>query len=52
MTESNLLYTAISVFALMLIGIVLTVVEFRYGAPHRQDEEARKKAKESDTGQH
>ena len=49
MIESNLLYIAILVFVLMLIGLVLTALEFRYGAPHRQEEEARKKAKESDT---
>lgn len=51
MIESNLLYIAILVFALMLVGVVLTVLEFRYGAPHRQEEEARKKAQESDTDQ-
>ena len=51
MIELNLLYIAILVFALMLVGLVLTALEFRYGAPHRQEEEARKKAQESDTGQ-
>jgi hypothetical protein len=49
MIASNLLYIAILVFALMLIGLVLTALEFRYGAPHRQEEEARKKAQKSDT---
>jgi len=51
MIESNLLYIAIIVFLLMLIGLVLTALEFRYGAPRRQEEEARKKAQESDPGQ-
>jgi hypothetical protein len=51
MIESNLIYIAISVFVLMLIGLVLTALEFRYGEPHRQEEEARKKAQENDASQ-
>ena len=37
MSPQNLLMIAIVVFALMLIGIVLTVFEFRYGAPKKQE---------------
>jgi hypothetical protein len=51
MIASNLLYIAILVFVLMLIGLVLTALEFRHGAPHRQEEEARKNLQESDTSQ-
>lgn len=36
MIQENLLYIAIGIFALMLVGLILTVVEFRYGAPKRQ----------------
>jgi len=39
MIQENLLFIAIAVFVFMLIGLILTVVEFRYGAPKRQDEE-------------
>jgi len=51
MIESNLLYIAILVFVLMLIGLVLTALEFRHGAPHRQEEEAQKKVQKSDSSQ-
>lgn len=39
MIQENLLFIAIAVFAFMLIGLVLTVVELKYGAPKRQLEE-------------
>ena len=39
MIQDNLLFIAIAVFVFMLIGLVLTVVEFKYGAPKRQAEE-------------
>ena len=39
MIQENLLFIAIAVFIFMLIGIILTVIEFRYGAPHRQVED-------------
>jgi hypothetical protein len=42
MIVENLLYFAIAVFILMLIGLVLTVMEFRYGKPRRQQEIAEK----------
>ena len=44
MSQTTLLYIAIAVFVLMLIGLVLTALEFRHGAPHRQEEEARNEA--------
>ena len=39
MIQENLFFIAIAVFVFMLIGLVLTVVEFKYGAPKRQVEE-------------
>jgi len=39
MIQDNLLFIAIAVFVFMLIGLILTVIEFRYGAPKRQVEE-------------
>jgi hypothetical protein len=37
--QENLLYIAIVVFVIMLIGLILTVIELNYGAPKRQIEE-------------
>lgn len=39
MIQDNLLFIAIGVFVLMLVGLVLTVVELNFGAPKRQIEE-------------
>ena len=39
MIQENLLFIAVAVFVFMLIGLILTVIEFRYGAPKRQVEE-------------
>jgi hypothetical protein len=39
MIQENLLFIAIAVFLLMLIGLILTIVELNYGAPKRQIEE-------------
>ena len=39
MIQDNLLIIAIAVFVLLLIGLILTVIEFRHGAPKRQVEE-------------
>jgi hypothetical protein len=36
MIQENLLFIAIGVFVLMLVGLVLTIVELNYGAPKRQ----------------
>jgi hypothetical protein len=36
-----LLLVAVAVFSLMLIGVVLTVLEFSRGEPAKQDEENR-----------
>lgn len=40
MIIDNLLYFAIFVFVMMIIGLVLTVAEFRYGQPKKQQQEA------------
>jgi hypothetical protein len=45
MIAENLIYVAVLVFILMAVGIVLTIIEFRYGAPKRQQEQG-----EKDTG--
>lgn len=41
MSESMLLTVAIFVFAMMVIGLGLTIWEFRAGQPRREDEQAR-----------
>ncbi len=41
MSTATLLLSAITVFFLMLVGIVMTVLEFKYGTPRQQDEVAR-----------
>lgn len=38
MIQENLLFIAIAVFVLMLIGLILTIVELNYGQPKRQIE--------------
>jgi len=38
MISDNLLNIAMFVMAMMLIGLVLTILEFRYGEPKRQQE--------------
>jgi phosphotransferase system glucose/maltose/N-acetylglucosamine-specific IIC component len=45
MIADNLIYTAMFVFAIMFIGLVLTIIEFRYGEPKRQQEQAEKNLK-------
>lgn len=37
MSNTLLLLFAVAVFSLMLIGLVLTIVEFSRGEPRRQD---------------
>jgi len=39
MIQENLIFIAIAVFVMMSIGLVLTVLEFKYGQPKRQVEE-------------
>ena len=39
MIQENLLLIAIVVFVIMLIGLVLTILEFKNGEPKRQHEE-------------
>lgn len=34
--EINIFYIAVGVFVLMVIGLALTVLEFRHGAPSQQ----------------
>jgi phosphotransferase system glucose/maltose/N-acetylglucosamine-specific IIC component len=45
MISDNLIYTAMFVFAIMFIGLVLTIIEFHYGEPKRQEEQAKKNPK-------
>jgi hypothetical protein len=42
MIAGNLIYFAMFVFLMMMIGMILTVLEFRYGSPRRQQEAAEK----------
>ena len=39
MIQENLLLIAIAVFVIMMVGLILTVLEFKYGEPNRQDKE-------------
>jgi hypothetical protein len=39
MIQDNLLFIAIAVFVIMSIGLILTIVEFKYGQPKRQVDE-------------
>ena len=39
MSDALIFYIAIFVFSLMLIGLVLTILEFRFGEPREQAEE-------------
>jgi len=39
MIQENLLLIAIAVFVIMSIGLILTIVEFKYGEPKRQVDE-------------
>ena len=43
MSESMLLTVAVFVFGMMVIGLGLTVWEFRYGQPRREAEQARQR---------
>lgn len=42
MSQATLFYVAIIVFMLMLLGLALTVLEFRRGAPKEQIEDPSK----------
>jgi len=50
MSESMLLWLAIFVFAMLAIGLVLTILEFRYGQPRREADAARAKENTEKTG--
>ena len=45
MSEYNLLAVALFVFVMMLIGLGLTIWEFRCGQPHREAQQADEKQK-------
>ena len=45
MSEYNLLAVALFVFVMMLIGLGLTIWEFRYGQPRREAQQADTKQK-------
>lgn len=47
MSPNSLMIIAIIVFALMLIGLILTVLEFRNGSPAQQEKD---NAKINDSG--
>jgi hypothetical protein len=45
MIADNLIFTAMFVFGIMFIGLVLTIIEFHYGEPKQQQEQAKKNSK-------
>jgi hypothetical protein len=49
MIADDLLLYAVCVFVLLAIGLTLTILEFRYGEPKRQ-QELGEKTRESDVG--
>lgn len=51
MSESMLLWVAIFVFAMLAIGLVLTILEFRYGQPRREADKARSNERAEKAGQ-
>ena len=51
MSENTLLWVAIFVFAMLAIGLALTILEFRYGQPRREAEEARRNDHAGNDGQ-
>lgn len=44
MSTTTLFLSAVIVFVLMLIGIILTTLEFKFGSPRQQEEAARAKS--------
>jgi hypothetical protein len=44
MNESSLFIYSVVVFSVMAVGLVLTVIEFRYGEPKKQEQLAKAKA--------
>jgi len=42
MITDNIIYFAVFVFVLMIIGLALTILEFRYGQPKQQQLKAEK----------
>ena len=47
MISDNLFPIAVFVFIIMMIGLVCTFIEFRYGEPKRQQDRADRKAEEA-----
>lgn len=47
MNDSLFLIVAIIVFALLAIGLVLTILEFRSGEPHQQELEAEREERQA-----
>ena len=45
MSNNMLLFVGIFTFVLMVVGLVLTMLEFRYGAPSRQKVDPRRENK-------
>ena len=43
MIADNLIYYATFVFSMLVVGLVLTVIEFRFGDPKRQQQATAKK---------
>ena len=43
MSDGTLFITSIIVFSLMIVGLTLTILEFKYGAPKSQDSLAEKR---------
>lgn len=51
MSENMLFWVAAFVFTMLAIGLGLTILEFRYGQPRREDDEARRKESTTKSGQ-
>lgn len=47
MSDNMLLFVGIAAFSLMLIGVVLTILEFRYGEPRQQQDARKEQASDS-----
>ena len=44
MSDTTLLWWAMFVFAMLVVGLGLTILEFRYGQPRREGEQARERS--------
>ncbi|MDT8409688.1 MAG: hypothetical protein RQ741_08830 [Wenzhouxiangellaceae bacterium] len=50
MSDAMVFYIAIFVFSMMVIGLVLTILEFRFGEPKDQAEEDEAQTRQSTSG--